>query len=96
MPLKVWLVYGGSFLILSAFAVGCSTTTTTEPVSTVTTVRKEPKNQPGGFFERLLDRITERECRVPGFTCPYGLGPADEPCDCTDPSGRVLYGRTIK
>jgi hypothetical protein len=51
---------------------------------------------PRGFFEKLADELTERECNVIRFTCPYGFGPADEPCDCTDPSGVVLRGRTIK
>ena len=49
-----------------------------------------------GFFGKAIDQITERECNVAKFTCPYGLGPADEPCECTDPSGRVWQGRTVK
>jgi hypothetical protein len=49
-----------------------------------------------GFFERLADEFTERECNVVRFTCPYGLGPAGEPCECTEPNGVVLKGRTIK
>ena len=53
--------------------------------------------KPGtGFFERLMDQLTERECNVVRFTCPYGFGAAGEPCDCTDPRGVVLFGRTIK
>jgi hypothetical protein len=55
--------------------------------------RAEP---PRGFFERLADEFTERECNVVRFTCPYGLGPAGEPCECTEPNGVVLKGRTIK
>ena len=55
--------------------------------------RSEP---PRGFFERVADNLTERECTVVRFTCPYGLGPAGEPCECTDPRGIVLLGRTIK
>jgi hypothetical protein len=51
---------------------------------------------PQGFFDRMVDTITERECNVGRFTCPYGLGPAGEPCDCTDPKGVVLSGQTIK
>ena len=54
------------------------------------------KEEPRGFFERLTDELSERECNVIRFTCPYGLGPAGEPCECTDPRGVVLSGRTIK
>jgi hypothetical protein len=42
------------------------------------------------------DELTERECNVVRFTCPYGFGPAGEPCDCTDPRGVVLRGKTVK
>jgi len=49
-----------------------------------------------GFFDKLADEVTTRECNVIRFTCPYGLGPAGEPCECTDPSGIVINGRTIK
>jgi len=55
--------------------------------------RSEPTQ---GFFEKVADQFTERECNVYRFTCPYGLGPAGEPCDCTDPRGIVIMGRTIK
>lgn len=51
---------------------------------------------PRGFFDKLADELTERECNVVRFTCPYGFGPAGEPCDCTDPRGVVLKGRTVK
>jgi hypothetical protein len=67
----------------------CTTTTTTSEVR-----RQTPP--PSGFFDRMLDQVTERECNVGKFTCPFGLGPAGEPCDCTDPSGVVLNGRTVK
>ena len=56
---------------------------------------RQAKPEPG-FFERLRDQLTERECNVVRFTCPYGFGAAGEPCDCTDPRGVVLFGRTIK
>ncbi len=49
-----------------------------------------------GFFERLADQVTERECNVIRFTCPYGLGPAGEPCECADGRGYVFRGRTVK
>jgi hypothetical protein len=51
---------------------------------------------PRGFFEKLADELTERECNVVRFTCPYGFGPAGEPCDCTDPRGVVVRGKTVK
>jgi len=68
--------------------VACSTSSTT--------VSRRSTEQPRGFFGRLLDEMTERECNVGKFICPYGLGPAGEPCTCTDPSGIVLNGRTVK
>jgi hypothetical protein len=78
-------------VIVALSLLGCTTTTTTETMSS-----QKPADKPTGFFDRLMDQITERECRVARFTCPYGLGPAGEPCDCTDPSGRVWQGKTIK
>ena len=66
----------------------CSSTTTT--VSS-----REPKSPPG-FFERLADQLTERECNVGRFICPYGWGPAGEPCECIGPKGVVFNGRTVK
>jgi hypothetical protein len=56
-------------------------------------VRREPEP---GFFERLADRFTERECNVGRFTCPYGLGRAGEPCECVDGRGYVRRGQTVK
>jgi hypothetical protein len=52
--------------------------------------------QPRGFWDRLSDHLTERECFVHRFTCPYGFGPAGEPCECTEPGGLVRKGTTIK
>jgi hypothetical protein len=49
-----------------------------------------------GFFERMKDEFTERGCHVGRFVCPYGLGPVGEPCECTDPSGVVVQGRTVR
>lgn len=72
-------------------ASSCATTTTT----TTSDFRRQAA-KPQGFFERLADAMTERECNVMRFTCPYGWGPADEPCDCTDPKGVVLKGMTVK
>ena len=72
-------------------ASSCTTTTTT-----TTSALRGQADKPQGFFGRLADAITERECNVVRFTCPYGWGAADEPCDCTDPKGVVLKGTTIK
>lgn len=77
------------FLTVLVF-MGCTTTTETTGVS------RRQSDQPSGFFGKLMDEMTERECNVGRFICPYGLGPAGEPCDCTDPSGIVLKGRTVK
>ena len=54
------------------------------------------KKEERGFFDRLSDNMTTRECSVLRFSCSFGFGPANEPCYCTDPDGRVLQGRTIK
>jgi len=67
----------------------CATTNTT-------TVSRRQAEQPKGFFDNLLDQMTERECNVGRFICPYGFGPAGEPCECTDPSGVVVKGRTVR
>jgi hypothetical protein len=81
----VFVILAGIFsLVLSA----CASSTTTN-------LRGRPE-PPKGFFDRLADAITERECNVMRFTCPYGFGPAGEPCECTDPKGVVLKGQTIK
>ena len=70
---------------------GCTTETSEKPV------RFGSKTEaPSGFFNRLADQLTERECNVIKFSCPYGLGPAGEPCDCTDPDGILRNGRTVK
>jgi hypothetical protein len=76
-----------SVLVLAAL---CSCASSTPDNSRV---RSKP---PQGFFERVADQFTERECNVFRFTCPYGLGPAGELCTCTDPGGLVITGRTIK
>ena len=49
-----------------------------------------------GFFDRVADHLTERECNVVRFTCPFGFGPAGEPCECVDPRGIVRQGSTVK
>jgi hypothetical protein len=77
-------------IVVAICASSCTTTTTT-----TSSIRAQAE-KPQGFFGRLADAITERECNVIRFTCPYGWGPADEPCDCTDPKGVVLKGVTVK
>jgi hypothetical protein len=81
----------GMFLVLASVSViSCTTTTTTSAPG------KPQIDKSTGFFGRVMDQLTTRECLVAGFACPYGFGAAGEPCDCTDPSGRILDGRTIK
>jgi hypothetical protein len=87
---KVSQIFTIALLSLTALAAGCSSNATQQQGMAGRQTQKP------GFFERLVDRMTERECLVGGFSCPFGLGPANEPCECTDPSGRVLSGRTIK
>jgi len=80
----------GLLLLLAALApLSCTTTTTTEQ-------KAQKKEEPAGFWARVMDQITERQCRVTRFSCPYGVGPAGERCECTDPSGRVWQGWTVK
>ena len=78
-------------LLFLLFTIGLSNCASSTP----TVAGRQGKPEPG-FFERLTDQLTERECNVARFTCPYGFGAAGEPCDCTDPRGVVLFGRTIK
>lgn len=80
----LWFLICVNILVMS-----CGTTSTT-------TVSRRQAEEPRGFFGNMMDQITERECNVGRFICPYGLGPAGEPCTCTDPSGIVLSGRTVK
>jgi hypothetical protein len=74
--------------LLPLLQLACAGSTTTNSRG-----QAEP---PRGFFDRLADSLSERECNVGRFTCPYGFGAAGEPCDCTDPNGIVLQGRTSK
>ena len=74
--------------MLPLFPLACASSATINS-------RGQPE-APRGFFDRLADSLSERECNVMRFTCPYGLGAAGEPCDCTDPKGVVLQGRTVK
>ena len=82
------------FIVLLVLeSAACTTETTSSSFSTGSNGQKQA---PRSFFDKLTDEITERECNVVRFTCPYGFGPAGEPCDCTDPRGVVLQGRTVK
>ena len=85
------LKYRARWLLLAIVALTITSCTTT---STATLSRRQPEER--GFFGSLMDQVTERECNVGRFICPYGLGPAGEPCSCTDPSGIVVNGRTVK
>lgn len=82
--LYIWLLIFINILVMS-----CAKTSTT-------TVSRRQTEEPPGFFGNMMNQITERECNVGRFICPYGLGPAGESCTCTDPSGVVLTGRTVK
>ena len=82
--LHLWFLISINILVMS-----CATTSTT-------TQSRRQAQEPRGFFGSLMDQMTERECNVGRFICPFGLGPAGETCTCTDPSGVVLTGRTIK
>jgi len=89
-----WRKSSRFLFLIGLFALwlsGCTTTTTT-----ATTSMSGRAQAPRGFFEKLADELSERECNVVRFTCPFGFGPADEPCDCTDPDGVVRKGRTVK
>lgn len=80
------------FVLGAMLLAGLAACTSGSPPSRLDS-RSEP---PRGLFESLVDEWTERECNVFRFSCPYGLGPAGEPCQCTDPQGVVLNGRTVK
>ena len=79
-------------LLLIAFSVdACVTTSERVPL-----FESKSREKPSGFFERLSDQFSERECNVGRFTCSYGLGSAGEPCECVGPNNVVYDGRTIK
>jgi hypothetical protein len=80
----IWVASGLALL-------GMSACTSKVPVGP-TTQGKSPE----GFWERVADQITARECNVGRFTCPSGFGSAGEFCECTDPRGVVRHGVTIK
>jgi hypothetical protein len=91
MQHKANVLYRLALAAMPFIFVACSSgNTATTPVSS-----REPKSSPG-FFDRLTDQMSARECNVGRFTCPFGLGPAGEPCECIGPGGVVFNGRTVK
>jgi hypothetical protein len=88
MPLRIPTLRWLALVTIPYLLYACSSTATS--VSS-----REPKSPPG-FFDRLADQLTERECNVGRLICPYGWGPAGEPCECIGPGGVVLKGRTVK
>ena len=81
-------------LLLLLFAVsttGCVTTSERVPL-----YESKSREKPSGFFERLSDSFSERECYVGRFSCSYGFGSAGEPCECVGPDNVVYQGRTVK
>jgi hypothetical protein len=84
-----WIFHLWCLILVNILVMSCATTSTT-------TASRRQAEEPRGFFGSLMDQMTERECNVGRFICPFGLGPAGEPCTCTDPSGIVLNGRTVK
>jgi len=88
MRRRIQVRNGFALVAISWMLFACSSTT-----STVSS--REPKSPPG-FFERMADQLTERECNVGRFICPYGWGPAGEPCECIGPGNVVFNGQTVK
>jgi hypothetical protein len=84
-----WKLHFWCLILVNILVMSCVTTSTT-------TASRRQAEEPRGFFGSLMDQMTERECNVGRFICPFGLGPAGEPCTCTDPAGIVLNGRTVK
>ena len=92
--MRSWCKQWSRLLLLSIIvgsASGC--VTTSEPVGRFQSSSQE---KPSGFFDRMLDNLSERECNVERFTCPYGFGSAGEPCDCVGPDNVVFKGHTVK
>lgn len=80
-------------VLLLTLAVTAGCVTTSERVVPFQATQRE---KPSGFFDRLVDSLSARECDVGRFTCSYGLGAAGEPCDCVGPDNVVFSGRTVK
>jgi hypothetical protein len=79
-----------SLLLICIANLACNSSPTLTGVS-----RHQAKPTPG-FLDQMINQVTTRECNVGNFTCPFGMGAAGEPCDCTDPSGVIRNGRTVK
>jgi len=91
MPWRVPWSSVSLLLLIAVSAAGC--VTTSEPVGRF---QSTSQTKPSGFIDRMLDNLSERECDVGRFTCPYGLGSAGEPCDCVGPNNVVYQGHTVK
>lgn len=85
-----------SVVFVTVLLMSCTTTSSSSVYSTYGPTPQKKDQPDPGFFSRAWDQMTERECLTTKFSCPYGWGPPGEPCDCTDPSGRVWFGKTIK
>ncbi len=83
----------GSRRLVVAVALCASGCVTTSERVTYQSARQEP---PSGFFDRMMDSVSARECNVRRFTCEYGIGAAGEPCECVGPNNQVFSGRTVK
>jgi hypothetical protein len=78
-------------VIFAIFLAGCVTTSERVPL-----YDSKSRDKPNGFFERMSDSFSERECNVGRFTCSFGLGSAGEPCECVGPNNVVYQGHTVK
>jgi len=78
-------------LTIAVSATGCVTTS-----ERVGPSQFSSQTRPSGFFERLMDNFSERQCNVRQFTCSYGVGSAGEPCECVGPDNVVYSGHTVK
>jgi len=92
--LRSWCNHWSRLLLLltiAVSAVGCVTTS-----ERVGPSQSASQTKPSGFFDRLMDNFSERQCNVREFTCPYGFGSAGEPCECVGPNNVVYSGQTVK
>ncbi len=83
----------GRTLLLLLTCVGNFACNSSSNISGIS--RHQSKPTPG-FLDQMMNQITTRECNVGNFTCPFGIGAAGEPCDCSDPSGLIRTGRTVE
>ena len=74
-------------LIMAVSAPGC--VTTSEKVAPSQSTSQE---KPSGFFDRMMDNFSERECNVGRFTCPYGSAPLES---LVSASARTMLSTTV-